>query len=164
MKVRIFLLLILSSILMSASHKFYVSIYRIDFSSEKKRLEITSRIFVDDLNLAIERKYGRKVMFGEPSESAADVELMKKYLASHFVVKINGKDRPMEFLSHEYESNVIICYFRITGIDRVKSLEIRNTALTDYVTDQQNIIQTAVNGKKKSVILTADNPVQQYQY
>jgi len=73
MKVRIFLLLILSSILMSASHKFYVSIYRIDFSSEKKRLEITSRIFVDDLNPAIEGKYGRKVMFGEPSESAADV-------------------------------------------------------------------------------------------
>lgn len=151
--------------LMSFSvHKFYVSIYKIDHSPSKKRLEITARIFVDDLNAAIGQKYSKKVYFGEPLESDADVALFKKYLSSHLRIKVNGKPVQPEYLSHEYESTVFIAYIRVSGVDRVKSMEIANTALTDYVTDQQNIIQTTVNGQKSSAILTADHPVERFSY
>ena len=46
----VFLIILLSSF---AWHKFYVSVTQIDFVPNKKRVEITSRIFIDDLEKAI---------------------------------------------------------------------------------------------------------------
>jgi hypothetical protein len=35
-------------------HKFYVAVYQINFAPEKEMLQITSRVFADDLNKALE--------------------------------------------------------------------------------------------------------------
>ncbi|HKX85798.1 MAG TPA: DUF6702 family protein, partial [Flavobacterium sp.] len=61
-----FLFVALSSF---AMHKFYVSIYQINYAQEKKMLQITSRIFVDDLNNILKIKYNQKTNLGEPNES-----------------------------------------------------------------------------------------------
>ena len=150
----VLLALILSSFKV---HKFYVSIYQIEYASDKKMLQITSRIFIDDLNSALQQKYGKKTYFGEKEESADDVAAMKKYLSENFSMSINGRQEQIEYLSREYESNVIICYFRIKNIAKIKTIAIRNSVLTDYVTEQQNIIQTTIYGKKKSFVLTAEH-------
>ncbi len=138
------------------AHKFYVAIHQINYADGKKMLQITSRIFVDDLNAALEQKYKSKTMFGEKEESAADLELLKKYLAATFIINVDGKPVRMEYLSHEYEANVIIVYQRVTNVSGFRKLAVRNSVLTEYVTDQQNIIQTTVYGKKRSAVLTAD--------
>jgi hypothetical protein len=157
-KIYLIFTLFLSFALMSFStHKFYVSIYQIEFAEDKKMVQITSRIFIDDLNAALEKKYGTRANFGEPAESTSDLTVLKKYVAENFLIRVNGRPEPLEFLSREYEANVIICYFRIKNISKIKSLQIKNTLLTEYVTEQQNIIQTKVYGKKKSVVLSADN-------
>lgn len=41
-------------------HKFYVAIFQVQFVPEKKRIQITSRIFLDDLNKALEKSIIRK--------------------------------------------------------------------------------------------------------
>ena len=42
-------------------HKFYVSVTQVDYVPSKKRVEITSRIFIDDLEKALTKKYNKKV-------------------------------------------------------------------------------------------------------
>ena len=42
-------------------HKFYVSVTQIDYVAKKNRVEITSRIFIDDLNKVLEKKYNKKI-------------------------------------------------------------------------------------------------------
>jgi hypothetical protein len=42
-------------------HKFYTAIYQIEFVPKKKMIQITTRIFIDDLNEALEKKYKQKV-------------------------------------------------------------------------------------------------------
>lgn len=37
------------------AHKFYVSTYQVNYVSQKKMVQITSRIFIDDLNEALEK-------------------------------------------------------------------------------------------------------------
>jgi len=37
-------------------HKFYMAVYQINYAPEKKMLQITSRIFIDDLNKTLEKK------------------------------------------------------------------------------------------------------------
>lgn len=138
-------------------HKFYVSIYQINYASEKKMLQITSRIFIDDLNEGLYQKYKKKTHLGEQNESPEDLVLMKKYISDHFSIKVNGQIKTIQYLSKELEGNVIICYYNIKNISKIKTIEIQNTVLLDLNEEQQNIIQTTINGKKESLLLSNEN-------
>lgn len=137
-------------------HKFYVSIYQINYASEKKMLQITSRLFVDDVNTVLYKKYGKKTNLGEKNESQEDVNLMKKYILDNFSLKVNGQLKPINYLSKEMEGNVIICYYNIKDISKIKSLEVKNSALIELNSEQQNIIQSTIYGEKQSLLLTED--------
>lgn len=149
-----FLILGLSSF---SIHKFYVSIYQINYASDKKMLQITSRIFVDDLNKMLSEKYKTKVNLGEKEESIEDVELMKKYLFENFKISVNGKSKTIHFANKEMEGNVLICYYNVKEISKIKTMEIVNTILLDFNEEQQNIVHTNVSGNKKSFLFSGTN-------
>ncbi len=138
-------------------HKFYVAIHQINHSKEKKMLQITSRLFIDDINEAIEKKYHKKSRLASENELPEQVELLKKYFAEKFIIKVNGQAKNLEFLSKETEDNVLICYLRITAVPKISSLEIENSMIMENHGEQQNIIQTSFNGNKNSLLLTAEN-------
>ena len=138
-------------------HKFYVSIYQINYVPEKKMLQITSRIFMDDLNYVLEKNFKKKVNIGEPVENEEDVSMMKKYIENNFSIKINGRPKQINFLSKESDNNVVVCYFNVKDILKVNSIEIQNKILLDLNSDQQNIIQTNIYGKKKSLMFEGEN-------
>lgn len=152
-----FLILLFVTLNSFEVHKFYVSIYQINFVPEKKMLQITSRIFLDDLNTVISKKYNTKTNIGEKNESQNDLDLMQKYISENFSIKINGQPKTINFISKELENNIIICYFSCKEITKLKTFEIQNSVLLDLNSDQQNIIQTTFYGKKQSLLLTNDN-------
>lgn len=155
-KITVIFLLFFSLTAMSV-HKFYVSIYQINYVPQKKMIQITSRIFIDDMNDALEKKYHKKTFVGTDRETEDDVVLMKKYLAEKFVLKLNGSAKPMNFLSKEVEANVIVSYFSIKEVSKINSLSIENSALLEVNEEQQNIIQANISGEKESLLLTSDN-------
>jgi lysyl-tRNA synthetase class I len=139
------------------AHKFYVAIYQVNHSKEKKMLQITARIFIDDINEAIEKKYHKKSFLALDNETPEQVELLKKYIAEKFKIKVNGQSQPLEFLSKETEDNVIICYMRIKDIAKITSLEVENSMIMENHFEQQNIIQANFNGNKHNLLLTSEN-------
>jgi hypothetical protein len=138
-------------------HKFYVSIYQIDYVKEKKMLQITSRIFVDDLNQALLKKYKYKTLLGEKAQSDNDIEYMKRYMAEHFIITINGQKKEFNYLSSEMEGNVFIGYYSIKNIVKINMLEINSTALVELHTEQQNIIQFKNAKDKQTLLLSNEN-------
>lgn len=138
-------------------HKFYFAIYQIKYAPEKQMLQITARIFNDDLNKALEKKYSQKTHIGDKMETAQDVSLMNKYLLEQMIIKVNGIQKPLLFVSKEMENNVVIGYYKITMIPKITTLEIKNTVMTELFPEQQNMIQTNFNGKKQSLLLTNEN-------
>jgi hypothetical protein len=146
-------------------HKFYMGVYQINYVPEKKMLQITSRIFVDDLNNALEKKYHKKTFLGTEKESVEDVNLLKKYLTEHFTIKVNGQLKGITFLSKEMEAgDVLVCYSRIKEIDKIKTVEIFNAVLVDWNAEQQNITHVSVLGVKKSVLFTASSRKEVLKY
>ncbi len=135
-------------------HKFYMGMYQVNYAPEKKTIEITSRIFIDDLNKAIEKKYHKKVSLGAEKENPEDLILLQKYISSHFSIKVNEQSQTMNFLSKEMEGDVLICYWKIKDIKEIKSLQIYNAVLTDWNSEQQNIVHLNVLGKKNSFLFT----------
>ena len=139
-----------------ALHKFYVAIYPINYAPQKKMIQITARIFIDDLNDAIENKFHKKTFLGTDKETLEEEALMKKYIAEKFILKVNGQQKPMVFLSKELENNVIICYFNIKDIPKINSLEVQNSIITELYSEQQNIVQSTINGVKENLLLTGE--------
>lgn len=137
-------------------HKFYVSIFQLHHSPDKKRLEITTRLFVDDLNKALQDHYHQTTHLGEETETAADIALMNRYIAENFTIEVNGQKKPFAFVSKELDNNVLVGYYKINDIPKIKSLKILNTVLTQTYAEQQNMIQADFNGKKQSLLLTAE--------
>jgi 3'-phosphoadenosine 5'-phosphosulfate sulfotransferase len=138
-------------------HKYYISIYQIDYISNKKRVEITARIFADDLNNALEKKYNKTSYLGSDKETPEDLVLLKKYFAEKFVVKINGQNKKVQFLFKELETNVVICYLKIENISKISNFELNNSILLETNSEQQNLIQYNINTKKGSLVFTTDN-------
>lgn len=147
-----------------AFHKFYVGVFQVDYVAEKKMIQITSRIFIDDLNNGIEKKYHKKTLVGTEKETQADLDLLKKYLAENFTIKINGQAKPITFLSKEVEGDVLICYSRIKDIDKFKTIEISNTILVDWSSEQQNITHISAFGTKRSVLFTESSRKELLKY
>ena len=139
------------------AHKFYVSIYQINYVPEKKMVQITSRIFTDDLNTVLNKKFIRKTHVGETKESDEDILLMKKYILENVSIKVNNKLQTINYLSKEMEGNVVICYFNIKNISKIKTFEIQNTALLELNEEQQNIMQLNIFNKKENILFTINN-------
>lgn len=145
-------------------HKFYVSIYQINYNQKARRIEITTRIFADDLNTVLQKKYQKKTYLGEDTETAEDIILMQKYLSEKLLIKINNQKMSLKFIQKEMEDNTLICYYTIDKINKIKTLEIQNTALFDLSSDQQNIMQTTVYGTKENKLLTINHSNFFYKY
>ena len=135
-------------------HKFYVSLYQVNYAPEKKMLQITTRLFIDDLNNALAKKYQKKISLGSEKETQEDINLFKKYFAEKFTIKVNGQIKPLLFLSKEMEGDVLICYFSIKDIHKVNSLEIYNSVITEGNSEQQNIMHFNLLGVKNTLLFT----------
>lgn len=57
----VFLLLLFTGLTSASLHKFYVSVNQLDYVPEKKAIEITSRLFIDDMDLALEKRFGKNI-------------------------------------------------------------------------------------------------------
>ena len=135
-------------------HKFYVALYQVNYAPDKKMLQITTRIFVDDLNNAVGKKYSKKINLGAENESVDDVNFLKKYFSEKFYIKVNGQTKPILFLSKEMEGDVLICYFSMKEIQKINSLEIYNAVITEGNAEQQNIMHFNVSGVKNTLLFT----------
>ena len=138
-------------------HKFYVALYQVNYAQEKKMLQITTRLFIDDLNNALEKKHQKKINLGSEKETEEDLNLFKKYFAEKFTIKVNGQIKPLLFLSKEMEGDVLICYFSCKDIHKINTLEIYNSIITDNNSEQQNIMHFNVSGVKNTLLLTESN-------
>lgn len=145
-------------------HKFYMGIFQIHYAPEKKMLQITSRIFIDDLNVALEKKYKKKLFLGTDKESAESVDCLKKYLTENLYIKVNGHSKSMNFLSKEMDGDVLVCYLNIKDISKINSLEIYNSVLIDWIPEQQNIVHLTAFGVKKSFLFTNSSTKQVLKY
>ncbi|WP_425234468.1 DUF6702 family protein [Ulvibacterium sp.] len=149
-------LLILPLFAFVMAHKFYVSVTNIGYSEKEDALQITCRIFIDDLESVLEERYDFKGHLATDKESETANTFIERYLKTKFAVQIDDEDMIYEFLGKKYDNDVVICYLEIPKIDlkNKSSIRIRNEVLTDLFDEQQNIVHFRVDGNKKSFVLT----------
>ena len=151
---KILVLAIVFPVLLSVTvHKFYVSVTEVEFVKDKNSVQIISRIFIDDLENALRKRYDQHLTFAPKNESKEVQEYLERYLNEKISIKINGKSVVFKFIGKEYDNDIIFCYLEVNDIQEIKSFQISNKVLFDSFEEQQNIIKLKINNENKSFIL-----------
>ncbi|WP_420321819.1 DUF6702 family protein [Flagellimonas sp.] len=154
-----FLLLIILSLSFTTTHKFYVSVTNMAYAEEDAAFQITSRIFIDDLEQVLEERYGIEAKLATEDESKLADEYIKKYFKTKFAISLNDENREYAFLGKRYDNDVVICYLELNNVNfpDVKKITVQNEILTDLFEEQQNIVHIKWKGQKKSFVLIREN-------
>lgn len=154
---RLLILLIVPFFAFAAIHKYYISVTQIDYLQNKQSVQITTRIFIDDLEKLLRERYDETItLTGKNEPNTADLYI-ERYLNEKIKIKINNKEASLSFIGKEYDVDLVKCYLEIEGVKKIESFEISNEVLFDLYSDQQNIIKTKINSQQKSVILIPQN-------
>ena len=147
------ILLILPLFAFTAVHKYYVSVTQIDYIKEKKSVQITSRIFIDDFEKLLRERYDQSITLAKDQDEKQIDLYIEKYLKSKLKININNKPVNLVFIGKEYEDDIMNCYLEIENISEITSFEVVNEVLFDMFKEQKNIVRTFINSKHKSFVL-----------
>ncbi len=149
------LLVLILPLVAFTTHKFYVSVTNIGYSEKDDALQITTRIFIDDLEAVLLERYEVAANLDADTESKVADEYLEKYLRKKFKVEIDGENKSYDLIGKKYDNDVCVFYIELAKInlDSVKYIQIQNEILTDLFDEQQNVVHFKIKGKKKSFVL-----------
>ncbi|HNV29285.1 MAG TPA: hypothetical protein PKJ83_09130 [Cyclobacteriaceae bacterium] len=138
-------------------HPIHLSVSEINYSEKDKALQITSRIFLDDLELSIRNQRKQPDLdLLEPGPGLTTEQLISDYVIKHFSVKLDGKIQKLNFLGFEREDPAVICYIEIENVKKFKVIEVKNEVIMETHDDQSNLIHVTYKGPVKSLRLMRD--------
>lgn len=140
-------------------HPIHVSVTEIKHNEKVKAVEIISRIFIDDLELAVQKQVNEPGLdLLNPGEGRTTEKLVEAYLNEHLKVKLDGKPQVLHFLGLEREDLALLCYIEIERVSRVNKIEVLNDVIMEVHDDQSNLVHVTLNGIVKSARLMSDKP------
>jgi len=150
-------LLLLLPLITFSAHKYYISLTKIDFISEKKTVQITMRFFIDDIENTLETQFQTELLLATKKENERSDYYLEKYISKKFKININSTKKDYQYLGKEYENDVVFFYLEITDIPSINSIEVENSMLFEDYMEQENYIKISCNNIKKTFILTKNN-------
>ena len=136
-------------------HEFHFSKCQIEYQADTQVLQITMHLFIDDVELALEKR-GHKGLFlcTEREHPDANAHLLD-YLESSFQLATNDKTVAYQFVGKEITEDLsgMWCYFEIEKLKKLKTLEIQNSILTEIHDDQKNMMHVKGPADKESYCL-----------
>ncbi|BAV05778.1 hypothetical protein SAMN05421788_10879 [Filimonas lacunae] len=139
-------------------HPFFVSVTEVKQNTKDKSLEISCKLFIDDLEKALAAHYKTPVDLSAAQKKDQNDKWIAGYFKQHFQVTINGQAYTAEYVGYEKESEAAWCYLQVNNAPAsIKKLEISDNLLYEQFESQINIIHATVNGERKSTKIA--NPV-----
>ena len=143
-------------------HPIFVSVTTIDHNRANKTLEVSCKIFTDDLETTLRKKYNKKVDLLDVTLNEAMKPMVNDYIKKHLVITADGKLANMQFIGFEQQEEGIISYFEVKEVATVKKIEVMDNILYDEKPQQMEIIHVTVKGQRKSSRL--DNPEEKVSF
>ena len=131
-------------------HPIFVTVTEIEYNANEKTLEISCKIFVDDFEKSLRKKYNTKIDLQDAKLKAEMSHLINDYLQKHLSISADGKKASLQFLGFELQEEAVICYFEAKNIAKLGKIELVNNILYEGNPQQMGIIHVMVNGVRKS--------------
>jgi hypothetical protein len=141
-------------ILISNLHPFHVSICEVYYNPKTQSLEISMKIFIDDLELAIQNQGNTEFKLINSNDNNFNKTPLKSYITDRFMIKTNSKTIDLDLVGYEFENDAILCYFEGKKIKDINVIEIENSIISEVFDDQINLTHFQYNGEMKSIKAT----------
>ena len=141
-------------------HPYYISVTEIRADSKQHTMNISCRMFTDDLQNALYKIHHCKADL-EKGESQCD-EALGKYISDHLQILIGGKPIALKFIGYEIEEEATWCYLEVAFSYSGETVEVHNRLLYDFLPEQTNMVHFYRDGQRKSFKLV--NPEEKVNF
>ena len=150
----------LALLLSDNRHAFHTSITQIDFNAKEKTLEVSIRVFTDDLeNTLSKENKGQRFRIENNDKNDPFVE---RYIRQHFKLSSpKGQLRAYTYIGKENEADATWVYIEIPLQEAtLQGFTLQQDVLMDVFDDQVNIVNITQSGERKSYIYNVKKTVQ----
>ena len=140
---------ILSSFLILI-HPFFVSVIDIKHNAKEKNIEVSFRIFTDDLEATLKNNYHCNVDLATGSAKADVNKFVANYVQSKLQLTVDNKPKTLKYIGYEIQKESIWIYAQVDDITTLKKLNISCNLLYEFTEKQSNIFNVTANGIEKN--------------
>jgi len=135
------------------THPLYISVTEIKHNPKDKILEVSCKMFTNDLEAALEKLSKTHVDLSAAGDKAASDKLIEAYVERHLRLKVDGRPVLLHFVGSEKENDGTWSYFQVNDVQAVKRIDAVNELLYDSFSQQIGIMHVTVGGQRKSTRL-----------
>lgn len=144
------MLTIFSFFISSFFHPFFVSVIDMKHNVKDKTIEISAKIFVDDLEAVLKKNYNTIIDLSTSTSKPETNAVVAKYLQSKLQLTINDKRQTIKYIGYEVQKESVWIYAEVDDVATIKKMNINCNLLYDYQDKQMNIFNVKANGSEKN--------------
>jgi len=122
-------------------HPFHLSLTEIKWNKETEQLEISQKIFWDDLEIALSGYHDESIDFLNPANREKLSKHVESYLQSQNQLWVEDKELKLKFLGFEVEEDAAWFYLESEKVKEPTTIKVKNSLLIDNFSDQKNVVQ-----------------------
>ncbi|NCI46928.1 DUF6702 family protein [Sediminibacterium soli] len=134
----------------AALHPFFVSVVDINHNAKDATVEISVRVFTDDMEKVLQKYSSKKIDILNPADKPFLESQIASYLNQKLQVKINGQAATMQYIGHEIQKESVWMYLEVPKIKEVTTVDIDCKLLYDLASSQTNLIHARAKGAEKN--------------
>jgi hypothetical protein len=131
-------------------HPFYISVIEINHNQKEANVEISIRVFAEDLEAILQKYNTAKIDIDNPPNKAFLDGQIATYLKQKIKLKVNGQAVTPQYIGHEIQKESAWCFFEVPKVTDMSKLEVDCNLLYDFETNQTNILHVKSKGVEKS--------------
>lgn len=138
-------------------HETYLSVTEIEYNKEQKSLQIISRVFIDDLEDVLAKRYQKEVSLSYKEDLELNKDLIEKYLNKKLSITINKESQNLKLLGSKFDADQIVLFIECKNVQNLKQIRVENLILTDLFDSQKNIVHVKKGESIESMLLVKGN-------
>ena len=138
------------------AHDMHISLTELKWNEETSTFQVSIKIFIDDLELALSKEGTSGLSIGTSQESKNADGFIEGYLNKHFKIVINGKPLTLVFDGKEVSDDfqAIWCYVEFAAQpERGEKCTLSNDILFSLFEEQRNIVDIRMSKTQKDYMI-----------
>lgn len=155
---------VLLLILQVGRHDFHVSVTTADYKESSQSLQITMKVFLEDLEDALNEEFEPGIVLRNAGLDLKTDRIVADYIRAKFSLMSGDEQLNLAYVGHELEVDICFIYLEISNFKVENELFVGNSLFFDRFDDQSNIVNIRYQGEVYSVFLDRHHPVKKVRF
>jgi hypothetical protein len=138
-------------LLLGLSHPLYLSFTSVNYSDKTQTFQITSKLFLDDLEKGVLKEGGIHINVENPANRVQVNNAVAAYVKNHIKLHINLKRIQLNYKGYRVIGDVAWCFFESERVGASSALQIDNDLFVDIYPNQVNMLNLKIGSLDESV-------------